>query len=75
MHKQASAAFFCERKYIPHNVQGSYLRVMVSQKPIKPLDPETAPRYMRYIPCWIYVFQFTCWTKRDMNKWHICLNY
>ena len=30
---------FSERKYIPHNVQGSYLRVMVTRTGIEPMLP------------------------------------
>ena len=28
------------------------IKLAVEERLIKPLDPETAPRYMRYIPIW-----------------------
>lgn len=40
---------------LPETSSGSVSRVIkeaISSKLIKPLDPETAPRYMRYVPIW-----------------------
>lgn len=37
------------------SLTGSISRLIkeaVSQRLIKPLDPDTAPRYMKYIPTW-----------------------
>ena len=28
------------------------IKEAVDKELIKPLDPETAPRYMKYLPCW-----------------------
>lgn len=40
---------------LPETSSGSVSRVIkeaINSKLIKPLDPETAPRYMRYVPIW-----------------------
>ena len=44
-----------ERFALPESSSGSISRLIkeaVNKKMIKPLDPETAPRYMKYIPIW-----------------------
>ncbi|CCX54035.1 putative transcriptional regulator [Bacteroides sp. CAG:1060] len=40
---------------VKDSLTGSISRLIkeaVSQRLIKPLDPDTAPRYMKYIPTW-----------------------
>ena len=44
-----------ERFALPESSSGSVSRLIkeaVNKKKIKPLDPDTAPRYMKYIPIW-----------------------
>lgn len=44
-----------ERFGLPPSSAGSISRLIkeaVAQKAIKPLDPDTAPRYMKYLPYW-----------------------
>ncbi len=44
-----------ERFALPESSSGSVSRLIkeaVNKKMIKPLDPDTAPRYMKYIPIW-----------------------
>ena len=44
-----------ERFALPESSSGSISRLIkeaVNKQMIKPLDPETAPRYMKYIPVW-----------------------
>lgn len=44
-----------ERFALPESSSGSISRLIkeaVAKKYIKPLDPDTAPRYMKYIPIW-----------------------
>ena len=44
-----------ERFALPESSSGSVSRLIkeaVNKQMIKPFDPDTAPRYMKYIPIW-----------------------
>lgn len=45
-----------DRFALPESSSGSISRLIkeaVNRKMIKPVDPDTAPRYMKYIPIWV----------------------